>query len=152
MNQNAVDLLDDAAAAYLGVNRTDARCLDVIDRRERITAGELATEVGLTTGAITTALDRLEGKGYVRRLRDEHDRRKVLVELTDEARRRSWEVFGPMVEQAGAQFKRYSEAQLKLLREFMETGRQIMLDHAKRVHEMLQQAGGAPAAAEQDQA
>src|SRR5262249_50475729 len=87
--QNAVDAMDDAAAAYLGINRTDFRCLDVIDRRGRMTAGELAVESGLTTGAITAVLDRLERGGFVRRSRDDEDRRRIFVELTPEARARA---------------------------------------------------------------
>ena len=52
-----------------------------------MTAGLLAKLTGLTTGAITAALDRLEKTGLARRVPDAHDRRKVLVELTDAGRR-----------------------------------------------------------------
>ena len=58
------------------MNRTDGRCLDVIDQRPGITAGELATAVGLSPGAVTTALDRLEARGFVSRERDPADRRR----------------------------------------------------------------------------
>ena len=56
MSQNATDALDEAAAAYLGINRTDARALDVIERLGRVSAGELAREMHLTTGAVTTVV------------------------------------------------------------------------------------------------
>ena len=59
-----------------------------------MTAGELDRESELSTGAITTLLDRLERAGYVRRVRDDVDRRRILVELTDEARHRAWEIWG----------------------------------------------------------
>jgi len=58
------------------------RFLDVLQEREPLTAGELAVEAGLTTGAVTTVLDRLERAGYALRVRDTHDRRRILVELT----------------------------------------------------------------------
>src|SRR5690242_15465290 len=76
-NQSATDMFDEAVAQFLGINRTDGRCLDVIDRRGRVSAGQLANESGLTTGAVTVVIDRLERAGYVRRIRDELDRRKV---------------------------------------------------------------------------
>ena len=71
--QRAADAMDDAACARLGINRTDARCMDVLDHRGRMTAGELAQASGLSTGAVTGVLDRLERLGYVRRLRDTED-------------------------------------------------------------------------------
>jgi DNA-binding MarR family transcriptional regulator len=56
---SAQDLLDEAAAERLGINRTDARVLDVLERSGQLAAGAIATESGLTTGAVTTLLDRL---------------------------------------------------------------------------------------------
>src|SRR6201987_715365 len=58
--QIAYDRFHDAVAAYLGVNRTDLRCLDILDLAGRRTAGELATEMGMSTGAVTALIDRLE--------------------------------------------------------------------------------------------
>src|SRR4051794_4420460 len=80
--QTAVDAMDDAAARALGINRTDGRCFDTIDREAPLPAGRLAERSGLTTAAVTAVLDRLEGAGYARRVRDPDDRRRVLVELT----------------------------------------------------------------------
>jgi DNA-binding MarR family transcriptional regulator len=83
-HQVASDIFDDAIANFLGVNRTDARCLDLVGREGRITAGRLAESSGLTTGAVTIVIDRLSSAGYVRRVRDPDDRRKVYVEMTPE--------------------------------------------------------------------
>lgn len=85
-SQTASDMMDDTFARLLGVNRTDGRCLDIVQRLGRITAGELSQESGLTTGAVTVVIDRLEKAGYLQRVRDQSDRRKVFVELTDLAR------------------------------------------------------------------
>ena len=79
--RNATDRYDQAVADAIGINRTDMRCLDVIQREGPVPAGRLADETGLTTGAITTVLDRLERAGFARRTRDPADRRRVLVEL-----------------------------------------------------------------------
>jgi DNA-binding MarR family transcriptional regulator len=88
--------LDKLAAARLGVSLTDLQCLNIVESRQGMTAGELATESGLTTGAVTAVIDRLERVGYARRVRDEQDRRKVKVEVTDGFYARAGEIWGPI--------------------------------------------------------
>ena len=75
--QRSVDAFDEAAAIYLGVNRTDMRCLDVLLEQGQATPGYLADALGLTTGSITAMLDRLEKLGYVERRPDPGDRRRI---------------------------------------------------------------------------
>jgi DNA-binding MarR family transcriptional regulator len=70
-----------AIGERMGVNSTDFECLDVLDWTGPITAGELARRVGITSGAITGAIDRLERAGLVRRAADPNDRRRVIVEI-----------------------------------------------------------------------
>ena len=89
----ATDRFDHAVADALGVNRTDMRCMDMLEREGPLPAGRLAEAAGLTSGAMTTALDRLERAGFVRRVRDREDRRRVLVELTPEAGRVTTEFY-----------------------------------------------------------
>jgi DNA-binding MarR family transcriptional regulator len=55
----------------LGINRTDLRCLNIVDNQGPMTAGRLAELSGLTTAAVTTVLDRLERAGYARRVRNQ---------------------------------------------------------------------------------
>ncbi|MFD5827459.1 MarR family winged helix-turn-helix transcriptional regulator [Lentzea sp. NPDC060358] len=70
-------------AAQMGLSATDEKCLDLAMRADGpVTAGRIAELSGLSTGAVTGVIDRLERAGYVRRVRDPHDRRKVLVEVT----------------------------------------------------------------------
>ena len=72
-------------------------------RRAALTAGRLAELMGLTTGAITTVLDRLERAGFARRVRDESDRRRVRVELDREgAREKLWPYYEPLARDVGA--------------------------------------------------
>ena len=66
-------------ASQLGVSTTDLECLNLVAAGGDVTAGTLATGTGLTTGAITGAIDRLERAGLVERRRDDVDRRKVIV-------------------------------------------------------------------------
>lgn len=72
-------------AEQMGLSATDEKCLDLAMRADGpLTAGRIAELSGLSTGAVTGVIDRLERAGFVRRVRDPHDRRKVLVEVTAE--------------------------------------------------------------------
>src|SRR6266513_2056630 len=68
-----------SVAERLGISVSDLECLDVIKLQGTVTAGDLAAATGLTTGAITGVIDRLEKAGFAQRKRDQIDRRKVLV-------------------------------------------------------------------------
>jgi predicted ArsR family transcriptional regulator len=70
-----------ALADQLGLHITDLICLATLRDRGRATVGELAAELGLTTGAVSRMVNRLEGGGFVRRTRDPYDARRVIVEL-----------------------------------------------------------------------
>ena len=129
----ANDIADQAVADYFGINRTDARCLEIIQRLGGVTAGRLARESGLSTGAVTTVLDRLERSGLARRTSDPDDRRRVLVETTPAARAASEELSRPLVEAATEQMLRYSEEELALLRDYHRTSRELTVAHAERI-------------------
>jgi len=118
-SQNRTQAFDDLAAEQLGVNLTDLRCIDVVERLGHPTAGEVARAAGLSSGAMTAALDRLERVGYVRRTADERDRRVVRVELTDLARERANEIYGPMAETWGRHVRRYTAEELRFLLRFL---------------------------------
>lgn len=133
--QGAVDQLDDAACRALGINRTDGRCLDVIDREGPVPAGRLAEASGLTTAAVTAVIDRLEKAGYARRTADPDDRRRVLVELTPLARERVDVIWGPFAMFREA-LRRYSVEQLELLRDFHRTGREYNEQRALEVRKL----------------
>ena len=99
-NQLATDKMDDAAARGMGVNRTDARALDIVERLGPVTAGRLSIDAGLTSGAVTAVIDRLVDKGYVRRVPDPTDRRRVLIEKTAKLDEVSKRFYGPLAERS----------------------------------------------------
>jgi DNA-binding MarR family transcriptional regulator len=123
--QTAVQQMDEAAHRALGINATDGRCLDIVDRRGLISAGQLATEAGLTTGAVTAVLDRLEARELVRRVPDPDDRRRILVEVTDKQRKAAADFYLPMKAMADPWFAGLSEDDLRLLVDFNRVGREI---------------------------
>jgi DNA-binding MarR family transcriptional regulator len=124
-SQAATDRYDQAVADAIGLNRTDMRCLDVIQREGPVPAGRLADETGLTTGAITTVLDRLERAGFARRTRDPTDRRRVLVELAPEAMGGAGDYYSEHMALSERLYRRYSEEQLALLLEFTRASREL---------------------------
>jgi DNA-binding MarR family transcriptional regulator len=121
----SVDMLDEAVARSLGINRTDLRCLDIVMREGRLAAGALATLSGLTTGAVTTVVDRLERRGLVRRTRDEADRRSVLLAPTAQAGRMAAEIYGPLAASGERSLRRFTADQLAACLEITRSSRAI---------------------------
>jgi DNA-binding MarR family transcriptional regulator len=124
-SQSATHQMDEAAGRAMGINATDGRCLDILDRRGRLSAGELAEAAGLTTGAVTAVVDRLAAKGYVSRVADPGDRRRVLVEVTEKQLEAAWRLYGPLGKMATAWLGERSDAELRLLIEFNRVSREI---------------------------
>jgi DNA-binding MarR family transcriptional regulator len=127
--QNALDKADDAVADILGINRTDARCLDIVDQHGRITAGRLAEEAGLTTGAVTSVIDRLERVGLLHRIRDREDRRKVWIACTSGALEAIGTLYEPLIRSANRELERFSMQELLTVIEFLRTARAVTNDH-----------------------
>ena len=125
--------MDQAAAEFLGVHRTDTRVLDVLDMTGRMSAGELAKAVHLSPAAVTAALDRLERAGYVRRIRDAADRRRVLVEPTDRLRELTWELYGPLAREGERLLGGLTVPQLRLLRDVLRESGRLQLAQAEQV-------------------
>jgi DNA-binding MarR family transcriptional regulator len=133
INQNLNEVFDEAARLRLGVNATDLRCLDIIQRLDGATAGELAREAGLTTGAVTSVIDRLERAGYVKREADPSDRRKVLVRMTPAAFEAVYSIWGPETEDYMEQMSRLPREHLEAFVEFMREGNKIQRKHLDRI-------------------
>ena len=132
--QSATDAVDHATADALGINRTDQRILDLLTQRPdgRMTAGELAEKAILTSAAITAAVDRLERKGYVKRVRDHEDRRRVFVEVDQ------LPGLGPYEQIAREGYElmeRYSTEDLAKFRDMLRASREINERAARRMRD-----------------
>jgi DNA-binding MarR family transcriptional regulator len=132
-SQSATDRYDQAVADALGLNRTDMRCIDVLQRAGRLTAGQLAEATGLTSGAMTTAIDRLERIGYARRVRDEHDRRRVLVEAMPRAHADAERFYAEHARLGAELQERHSVEELELILDFVRAGREFNEAQAVRL-------------------
>ena len=135
--QTDQDLFDDAAAIYAGLNRTDTRAIDILDRNGPMTAGELAGQARLTSGAVTALVDRLEAAGLVRRTRDTVDRRRVMIELTPKVAELMAPIFGPVAEEGYRTMASYSDEEVERLLAFLQMSREFLQRHTARVHEMI---------------
>src|SRR5262245_54522863 len=114
-------------ANAVGISSSDLECLDFLNIEGRVTAGRLAELTGLTTGAITGLVDRMEKAGLVRRERDEEDRRKVYIAIVPEALGKIASYYAPLQKAVTKNWEGYSDAELKLLLRFMTQGYDTML-------------------------
>lgn len=113
--------LHNAGAAKAGLNASDAQALNLLQVHGRMTPGRLAEAMSLTTGgSITALIDRLEKAGFVRRVRDAADRRRVLVEPVPEAVEALLKQFAPLAEATWARLSKYSEEELRVLIRFFD--------------------------------
>jgi DNA-binding MarR family transcriptional regulator len=134
--QHAVQAFDEAAAAFLGTNLTDLRCLGTLYRDGPATAGHLAKVAGVTAGAVTAAIDRLERLGYVQRLRDAPDRRQVRVELTPLLIKRFEQIWAPLTRDSQDALRQLTGPQLAMFRDVLDRNRQIQQEHANRLRQL----------------
>jgi DNA-binding MarR family transcriptional regulator len=135
-HEAANDAFDEVAREKLGINRTDLRCLNIVDNQGPMTAGRLAELSGLTTAAVTSVLDRLERAGYARRVRDQEDRRQVMVEVTPLLAERATPIWGPLGEEALSALMRLPAEGLQALIDFYRLGIELNERHIERVRQL----------------
>jgi len=108
-------------ADRMGLVVTDLHCLHVLQRDGPTTTGALAIEVGLTPGAASRMVDRLVAAGCVRRVPDAADRRRVLVEATDEGAGRAEDHYAGLTARTREDLASYDEDQLRALLHFVRS-------------------------------
>ena len=125
-----------AVAEYMGVHQTDQECLDLLDWTGPLTAGEIGVHLGLSSGAVTGLVDRLEAGGWVRRERDPSDRRRVVVHVDTERGADLWRLYQPLAEAIEAYRDRLAVRDLRVVVEFLEFANETIADatrHARRL-------------------
>jgi DNA-binding MarR family transcriptional regulator len=127
-----------AVADVAGISSSDMDCLDFLNLEGRVTAGRLAEVTGLTTGAITGVIDRLERAGLVRRERDSEDRRKVFIAVVPESVGKIGRLYEPLQRAVLKQWEHYSDAELKLLLRFADQSYQTMLEATANLKGMIE--------------
>jgi DNA-binding MarR family transcriptional regulator len=126
--------LHQAIASKLGLNVTDTRCFELMSRYSQppLTAGDLARATGLTTGAVTGILDRLEKAALVERFRDPSDRRKVFIRPRPEALQRVGRFYEGLASASLKLASSYSTKELQLISDYLEGSLQILRDQTTK--------------------
>ncbi|MFI1015010.1 MarR family winged helix-turn-helix transcriptional regulator [Streptomyces sp. NPDC020965] len=126
-------LFHQAVADRLRMSVLDLSCLGALVRRGAMSAGELAGENGVTTGAITGVVDRLEAGGYVRRAKDPLDRRRVVVTLLPQAEDRIGPLFEGLTRSLGRLCEKYGEDELRTVVEFLRAAAPVTREETLRL-------------------
>jgi DNA-binding MarR family transcriptional regulator len=126
---------EEVAARRLEISPADLRCLNVIQNLSHDpTAGELAKELAVTTGAVTGTLDRLEAAGYAERRVDPADRRRIRLAVSPLFYERAETIWAPLAldwqRSLGA---RFTAAELATIIDFLELSVETGAKHLDRL-------------------
>jgi DNA-binding MarR family transcriptional regulator len=123
-----------AIADRLGMNVTDHKCAGILAESGPLTAGDMAERTGLTTGAITGIIDRLEMAGFARRAKDPHDRRRVIIELIPrQLEKRIAPLFQSMAETIAELCAQFSLQELGVIRDFAARARALADEETRKL-------------------
>jgi DNA-binding MarR family transcriptional regulator len=112
-------LFGHTVALRFGLSESDIEALEVLIDSGAATAGKLSDLMGLTTGAVTRVIDRLEQAGYVRRIPDPTDRRRVIVEVVPERIAPVEATMARVGDKSASEIGHYSEADLAVINDFL---------------------------------
>jgi DNA-binding MarR family transcriptional regulator len=119
-------LFSQAVAERVGMHATDIETMDLLNTLGPMTAGELAGRTGLSSGATTRLIDRMERAGYVRRRADEHDRRCVIVEPVEENLGEIGACFQPLADGLIALWSTFNDRELDVIIEFLRRNNAVV--------------------------
>src|ERR1700731_2261550 len=132
----ATILFHQTVADRLAMNVTDHKCAGILAQSGPITAGELAGRTGLTTGAITGVIDRLEKAGFARRAKDPGDRGRVMIEpIVKQIESAIYPLFESMAAASRELCECYSTDELAVIRDFTMRARQMAGEEVRKLRE-----------------
>ncbi|MFJ1971433.1 MarR family winged helix-turn-helix transcriptional regulator [Streptomyces sp. NPDC087903] len=126
-------LLHQAIAERFGLNPTDMKCVDLARSEPRLTAGRLAEITGMSTSATTAVLDRMEKAGFIERVRDPGDRRRVIVASTGRREQELAAAFAPLADAMTAVLESYDDDQLQVIAGFTQRVNELLRDLTRRL-------------------
>ncbi|QGQ98873.1 MarR family transcriptional regulator [Paenibacillus psychroresistens] len=131
-------LFHQTLADFLGLNITDHKCLGFLLEEGPQTAGKLAELTGLTTGAVTGVIDRLEKAGYVNREKDPHDRRRVMIAPAMDSQARMGKLFLSLYESSVQMSSQYTDQELNVILRFITESSQMMLQETDKLKQLIE--------------
>jgi len=123
---------EEALAEHLGLNATDLRCLELAIGEPGLTPGRLADLSGLTTGAVTGVLDRLEATGFVERHPDPADRRSVAIHPSPTRARQLRDAEEPLQKAVRALLNRNRSGERAAIGDFLDAAVEVVAAEAAR--------------------
>jgi DNA-binding MarR family transcriptional regulator len=111
-------LFSQAIAERLGMHSTDIETMDLLNTLGPMTPGELSKRTGLTSGATTRLIDRLERAGYVRRKPEPLDRRCVIIEPVEENLGELGALFEPLAQGMTELWAQFNDEELDIIIRF----------------------------------
>ena len=135
LNARAI-MFHHAVGERMGLSATEHKAADILRRFGPMTAGELASQTGLTTGAVTGLVDRLEKDGFVYREHDKHDRRRVIIRpvangMFDEVQA----LFVPLREQLCEILVTYDKKEAAAIADFAAKAAEVLRTRAQQLRE-----------------
>ena len=131
-------------AIRFGLSESDVEALELLLDTGAATAGRLSELMGLTTGAVTRVIDRLEQAGYVRRVPDPADRRRVVVELVPEKMAAVQATMARFGDKSATEMGRYSDAELAVINDFLTRMADVTRDEANALRDTPDREAGGP--------
>jgi DNA-binding MarR family transcriptional regulator len=128
-------LFQQAVADRLGLGLSDFKCLTALSGNEHATAGDIAAQTGLTTGAVTRMIDRLERSGWVYREHDQQDRRRVIVRPVAERQAEIWPLFDGMTNAWAEALADYDDQQITMILDLFSRMRTVAREQATLLHQ-----------------
>jgi MarR family transcriptional regulator, organic hydroperoxide resistance regulator len=126
-------MLQSAIAEKMNLNPTDAECIDFLMETGPCTAGDLAKVTRLTTGAVTSVIDRLEKAGFVKRESDPHDRRKVIIRFIPKKHAKAKQYYAAMAKEVYGLFSLYNQTKLTALVQHTDALTSIFQNQAEKI-------------------
>lgn len=141
-HSTATVLFHHAIAERLGLGPTDHKCLDLLHERGPMTGTELAAITGLTSGAITGVVARLERAALLRREPDPHDRRKQVLHPEADGQRTVRDLFDSLRDESAALLNGFDTHQLAAIAQFLARATELAYRRAALLRAQVLSAGG----------
>ena len=131
-------LLRNTIVEKLGVNITDWECLGLLLQKGVSTPTELAKHTGLTSGATTAMLDRLERSGIIERRRNPDDRRGTLIVVVKEKAADLTSLFASVRRAQEQLLSSYTTKELEFLSDFISKLAQVLDQERQKMQKSIQ--------------
>ncbi|MFI8826171.1 MarR family winged helix-turn-helix transcriptional regulator [Streptomyces sp. NPDC053431] len=138
-HSNAAVMYHAAISARMGLSPVEEKTLDLLQRSGALSAGELGERTGLAPASVSGLVDRLERKGFARRVKDPQDRRRTNVEIDPSIEGRLAPLFAPFAAKLADLYADYSDADLAVILDFLHRSAGIQREATRALTEATEE-------------